>query len=147
MNFNSTIRANKSDAVTRMDFILIDPLTLVHDGERFHIIKGQVLNAELTSSMFSTPSAPSSHSIHDLNFGEMINVSWTLPENYQSSEVALLFYNQSGEMIWLDNDNEEGDTAVILDARKYTAPDWAMLFIRTTDQFERDFNLSWEFTQ
>jgi hypothetical protein len=93
--------------------------------------------------MFASITSLSTHDIADVAFGGVVNVTWTAPENTRSGETAILFYLGSGAQMWIDDDNDDGNTSAALDLRGFSAPDWASIFIRVTDQYDRDFNYSW----
>ena len=108
-------------------------------------MKPPVLNSELNASLFASLLQPTSHNVSDLNFGGQISVSWTNPANTFSGEVGL-GWNTSSTLYWIDEDPGEGGTSVNLDTTGLPAPDgWMGLFIRVTDEYERDFNMGWGF--
>jgi len=104
-----------------------------------------VLNSELNASLFATLSQPTSHYISDLNFGAQTIVNWTKPANTSSSQVGL-GWSASSTQYWVDEDPEEGGTSVTLDTTGLPAPDgWVGLFIRVIDEYERHYNMGWDF--
>jgi len=111
------------------------------------VIKPPVLNSELNASMFISLTNPLSHDSTDVNFGGLINVSWITPENTEPGEV-FLGWTTMGTGYQAFTDPLPGATSVTLDTIGLPAPgvnDWASIFIRTTDIYDRDFNMGWTF--
>ena len=111
------------------------------------VMKPPVLNSELNASMFISLTNPSSHDSADVNFGGLINVNWIAPANTETGEV-LLWWTAIGVQYQAFADPLPGATSATLDTIGLPAPDvsdWASIFIRTTDIYDRDFNMGWSF--
>jgi hypothetical protein len=107
------------------------------------VMKPPLLNSEMNASLFASLLEPNSHNASDLNFGGEISVRWTIPENTVSKNVHLTWVTSSIQYE-VEDENEEGNNNVILDATALPAPDgWAGLFIRVGDRLGRDFNMGW----
>jgi hypothetical protein len=108
--------------------------------------KSPVLNSELSASIFPTLTAPASHDIADLNIPGEVTVSWTNPANMTVDEAEISWY--VGETnYYVENEvGSEGGTSVVLDATGLPAPEyWAYLWLWGSDDYGRDYSLSWEF--
>jgi len=109
------------------------------------IQKPPIPRSLLRPDRFASLTEPSSHFIASLNFGGPITVRWTNPAGTISGEV-LLAWTSSSKGYQLEDDNQAGKNTVALDSTGLPAPDGgAGLFIRVTDEYDRDYNLAWFF--
>lgn len=110
-------------------------------------MKPPLPKSALNASMFATLTSPSSHDLSDLNFGTLINVSWTNPVSTFSGEIGLNWMT-SGQSFWVDDEGDVSATTATLDTIGLPAPDtgWATIFVRVSDIYGRDYNRHWWFS-
>ena len=112
------------------------------------VMKPPVLKSELNASMFVTMTTPSSHNASVINFGGPINVNWTAPEHTTSGEVLLAWWAEN-VAYQVSADPLPGATSLTLDTTGLPVPgagEWSGIFIRTTDMYDRGFNMGWSFS-
>jgi len=111
------------------------------------VMKRPVLNADINASMFVSLTEPASHNVSDMNFGGLININWTVPVNTRSGGV-FLGWRASGVQYQAFADPLPGETSATLDTIGLPAPgagEWSSIFIRVTDEYDREFNMGWTF--